>query len=143
MNVTAAIVDVHVLCHRIVADGIRVLQEFHARYKFVRCAVEDLQVTRISIRYVDAVQIFPIEHGVWFADSVYLVNQLARLKIEDNDGVIAFRSGKQPTAFEIDSEVVEVPFHVCRQLVGLDQLDWHSYLTLGFGNKYPENHDQN
>ena len=79
---------------------------------------------------------------MWFADSVYLVNQLARLKIEDNDGVIAFRSGKQPTAFEIDSEVVEVPFYVCRQLVGLDLLDWRSYLTPGFGGEYPENHDQ-
>jgi len=79
---------------RIVADGVSVLQEFYARYKLVRCAIEDLQVARISICYVNAVQIFPIEHGVWFADAIYLVNQLAGIKIKDNDGVVAFRSGK-------------------------------------------------
>src|SRR6266851_906323 len=141
MNVTTAIVDVQVFCGRIVPDGVGVLQEFHARYQFVRRAVEDLQVARIPIRYVNAVQIFPIKNGMWFPDSIYLVNQLARLKIKDNDGVVAFRSGKQPPAFQVNSEMVEVPFHFCRQLIRLDQLDWRSYLALGLSDEYAEDRD--
>src|SRR6266446_5004820 len=141
MNVTTAIVDVQVFCGRIVPDGVRVLQEFHARYQFVRRAVEDLQVARIPIRYVNAVQIFPIKNGMWFPDSIYLVNQLTCLKIEDDDRVVALRSGKQPSAFQINSEMVEVAFHFCRQLISLGQFDWCSHLALGLTDEYAEDRD--
>jgi len=48
MNVSASIVNIKVFCRRIVPNGIRVLQEFYAGHQTVRCAVEDLQVSRID-----------------------------------------------------------------------------------------------
>src|SRR5258708_33810874 len=111
MNVATAIVDIQVICRRIVADGISVLQEFYARSKLVRCAIEDLQVARVSIRYVNAVQIFPLEPRVWFADSIYLVHQLAGIKTKNNARAVPFRGRDSPPAFQANSEEVDGSFH--------------------------------
>ncbi len=139
MNVTTAVVDIQVLCRRIVADGIRILQEFHARYQFICCAVEDLQVARVSIRYVNAVQIFPVEHGVRLANAVYLMDQFACLQVKHNHSMVALGSRKQPPALEVNSEMVEVAFNLRRQVIRLDQLDWCSHLTPGLDSEEHEN----
>src|SRR6267378_3682727 len=143
MNVPAPVVDIEVLGGRIVANGIRVLQQFHARHETVRCAVEDLQVSRISVGNVNAVQILPIEHGVRLANPIYFVNQLAGLQIKHNDSMVAFRSRKQPPTFQVNSEMVEVSFNLRRQLKSLDQLDWCSHLTPGLDSEDHEGRDKN
>src|SRR5260370_6105752 len=120
MNVTTSIVNIKVFCRRIVSNGIRVLQEFYAGHQTVGFAVEDLQVSRIAVGNVNAIQILPIEHSVRLADSFYFVNQFAGLQIKHNYSGVAFRSRKQPPALWVNSEMVEVPFNLRRQLKSLD-----------------------
>src|SRR6267143_1373030 len=138
MNVPATVVDIEVLGDRIVSNGIRVLQEFHAGHGTVRCAIEDLQISRISVGNVNAVQILPIEHGMRLANPIYFVNQFACLQIKHNDSMVAFRSRKKPPAFQVNSEMVEVPLNLCRQLKRLDQFDWCSHLTPGLDSEHHE-----
>src|SRR6267378_289506 len=135
MNVPAPVVDIEVLGGRIVSNGIRVLQQFHAGHETVRCAVEDLQISRISVGNVNAVQILPIEHSVRLANSIYFVNHFACLQVKHDYSVVAFRSRKQPPAFQVDSKMVEVPFNLHRQLKSLDQLDWCSSLAAGLDSE--------
>src|SRR2546429_6535600 len=115
---------------------------FRSGHETVRCAVEDLQVSRISVGNVNAVQILPIEHGVWLANSIYFVNQFAGLQIKHDYSVVAFWSRKQPPAFQVDSKMVEVPFNLRRQLQSLDQLDWCSPLAAGLDSEYHESRDK-
>jgi hypothetical protein len=37
--------------------------------------------------------------------------------------------------------MVEVPFHFCRQLISLEQLDGRSHLAPGLIHEYPEDRD--
>ena len=76
------------------------------------------------------------------ANAIYLVNQFACLQIKHNDSMVAFRSRKQPPAFQVNSEMVEVPFNLRRQLKSLDQLDWCSHLTPGLDSEDHEGRDK-
>jgi len=104
-------------------------KSFHAGHETVRFAIEDLQISRIAVGNVNAVQILPIEHGVRLANAIYLVNQFACLQIKHNDSMVAFRSRKQPPAFRSIPKWSKFPLTSAGSSKSLDQLDWCSHLT--------------
>src|SRR5260370_8037877 len=52
MDIPSAVVDVQVVCCRIISNRICVLQEFHAREETIGGTVENLYVSRLTIRSV-------------------------------------------------------------------------------------------
>ena len=64
-----------------------------------------------------------------FADPFYRMDQFASLQVIDHHGLVFFRSGEQPVGFQINAEVIEIPFDVGGQLERLDKFERGRLLT--------------
>ncbi len=142
MNIATAVVDIKEFCRWIVSNGIRVLEELDARERFVRRAVEDFQVPGFSIRDVQAVEVFAIQHGVGLFDSGNFVNEFAGVYVENQDRFVFLRRGEEAIALQVDRKMVKVSFYVGRQLESLGELERRIFLAARIHGHGREKHQK-